>query len=100
MKKDYGDLKNFSFALVTEEMMRKLPLLFRIICGITLTRNDLLIRSHKKIQELIPRWALIYGILMQSNFHELSLVQQVMTSILEDNLCHQKVYKKKSYNKF
>ena len=43
--------------------------------------------------KMFPKWALVYGILMQHNYHELSFMQHVVTAIMEDSLCDQKAPK-------
>jgi hypothetical protein len=89
MKKQFTDLKTFSVDAVISEIVSKMPLLLQIMYTVSVKEYDTL--NNSNLQQLMPRWAVVYGILMQANFHELSLIQTVITAILEDSLCDQKV---------
>jgi predicted house-cleaning noncanonical NTP pyrophosphatase (MazG superfamily) len=87
-KKNISDLKTFKFDSIVNEIVDKCPLLMEIMVAMSITEKDL---STNNYQKLFPKWALVYGILMQSNFQELNLMQTIVTAIMEDSLCDQKV---------
>lgn len=91
MKKDISQMKQFDIDAIITEIVDRVPLLMQIMFFTSVKEYDN-ISSHT-LQRLMPKWILIYGILMQSNFHELSLVQNVITAVMEDCMCCQKVSK-------
>ncbi len=88
MAKGFDELKNFSFERVVNELKEKLPLFMQMLCAISISPSSC---TSQRINELIPRWALVYGIVMQANFAELSYVQHFLSAIMEESLCDQKV---------
>ena len=89
MKKKFEDLESFTFAEVVTEFMDRNHNLFRLVLVSMLPSNKLL--SLQRIQEILPRIGLVYGVIMQTNFQELSAVQTVMSMTLEDNIVDRKV---------
>ena len=88
MKKGFDELKNFLFTHVVNEKKKKFPLFMQILCAFSINPASC---NHQKIEETIPCWALVYGILMQGNFSELSYVQHVLSAIREESLCDNKI---------
>ncbi|XP_062575477.1 uncharacterized protein LOC134237384 [Saccostrea cucullata] len=48
--------------------------------------------SYMQIERVVPRLGMVYGVLMQGRNKELSLVQRMMSLLLFDNICDQKVF--------
>lgn len=51
------------------------------------------LRCFTKAQSVLPKVAVIYGIIAQARNVELSHVQRVMSMVLVDNICDQNVLK-------
>ena len=89
MKKDTDHLQSVNFGLIVSEMKRKFPVLLQML-------QSIMIPDSKREEDtfrasLIPKLALIYGIVMQSRCHELSLMQRLVAMTLADNRCDQAV---------
>ena len=89
MKKDSDSLQSVNIGSVVQEMKDKFPALLQILQCIMIPeskREDDAVRAN-----LIPKLALIYGIIMQNRYHELSLMQRLVAMTLADNICDQAV---------
>ena len=91
MKKNFEDLKSISFVEIIDEMRQKIPFLYNIIMSIALPQNQLVSTVH--VNRIAPRLAMCYGIIMQSGFHEMSLMQRLTSLILLSSLADKKVKK-------
>ena len=89
MQKTPSDLKTMNWSMIVEEFMKHFPELFYFLLMMGLPEKDAY--SLTKIQKLIPRLGLIYGIIAQARNMELSRVQRVISMLLMDNICDQKV---------
>ena len=89
MKKDPTSLQSVNLGHVVQEMNAKFPELLQILLHIMVPENKL--EDDAARANLIPKLALIYGILMQSRHHELSLMQRLVAMTLADNICDQAV---------
>ena len=89
MKKEPSDLKHFNWASLVNEMMCLFPSIFQIIIGVLLRPSEA--RSYQKVQKVMPKIGMMYGVLLQGRNPELSIVQRMMSMILMDNICDQKV---------
>ncbi|XP_076078863.1 uncharacterized protein LOC143048879 [Mytilus galloprovincialis] len=90
MKKDVSSLKSLEWSQIIKEMMEKLPVLCTLLFSTMLPPQQ---RScYTKIEKVIPKAAFVYAILMQSRNIELSRVQRMVSMLLMDNICDQKVY--------
>ena len=87
-----SDLKLFKIVDIITEIVNKCPLLMNIMYSISIKNSELISREHCD-PKMFPKWALVYVILMQHNYHELSFMQHVVTAIMEDSLCDQKARK-------
>ena len=90
MKKDAQDLRTTSWTKIMQEMVTKFPFLLYMIFSVMLPPEH---RSmYTKVQKVIPKICLIYGIMMQCRNAELSRVQRIISMLLMDNICDQKVF--------
>ena len=93
MVKDQKAMLNFSWMSVLQEMERVCPFLLKLMSkmmlGIKKRKPEEL--EHEKAL-IIPKLGSIYGILMQTRHHELSLIQRVTHCSLLDVPVEQKVY--------
>ena len=87
-----SDLKLFQIVDIITEIVNKCPLLMNIMYSISIKDSELMSGEHCD-PKMFPKWALVYEILMQHNYHELSFMQHVVTAIMEDSLCDQKARK-------
>ena len=87
----YESLKSFSFAQVFSEILTNFPFVLHLFCAMSLSENDIKTKSLKRVQELIPRWCVLYSILLQSKDARLNVVQHLSTCLLLDCHCEQKV---------
>ena len=92
MQKSPSDLKTMNWSNIVQEFKNCFPELFYFILMMVLPEKD--VYSLSKIQKLIPRFGLIYGIIAQARNMELSRVQRVISMLLMDNICDQKVRSK------
>ena len=74
---------------VVNEMMVLFPSLFHLISDVLITKVDA--HSFDKIRKIIPRIGMIYSLVVQGKLMALSRVQRVISMILVDNICDQKV---------
>ena len=47
--------------------------------------------NRSKLARVLPRLGMVYAILVQTSVHDLSRVQRVLTAVLQDSICDQKV---------
>ncbi|WAR23372.1 hypothetical protein MAR_037041 [Mya arenaria] len=85
----YEELSSFSWDDVMEELLTKQPLLAEVLLAVTLPTSK--IGHSSATNSLVPVIGAIYGMLMKQRFHELSLVQKVVTITLANEQTHQKV---------
>ncbi|XP_061184242.1 uncharacterized protein LOC133192263 [Saccostrea echinata] len=90
MKKSVDDLKSSQWIEVVTEFQSKFPHVFSLIVSMMLRSEDL--PCFTKIQSVIPRLAMVYGIIAQTRNVELSHTQRVISMLLFDNICDQKVF--------
>ena len=81
---------SLNMSSVVEEFMEANPLLFSCVISAMLNSNNFL--SNIRIQHILPRIAMVYSIIEQTNFPELSLMQSSVSMMLEDAVCEQKVW--------
>ncbi|CAG2238691.1 unnamed protein product [Mytilus edulis] len=86
MEKDFKALETVKFEDVLIEFQEKFPELLDMIVAIMLPKDE------TSIANVVPRLAMIYGIIMQTRHHELSRMQRVVSMCLADNICDQSVY--------
>ncbi|VDI30441.1 Hypothetical predicted protein [Mytilus galloprovincialis] len=86
MEKDFKALETVKFEDVLIEFQEKFPELLDMIVAIMLPKDE------TSVANVVPRLAMIYGIIMQTRHHELSRMQRVVSMCLADNICDQSVY--------
>ena len=89
MKKDPTSLQAADLGLVVQEMKDNFPDLLQILHQIMVPANKW--GDDETTANLIPKLALVYGIIMQSRCHELSMIQRMVAMTLADNICDQSV---------
>lgn len=95
MKNTDQSVKNSQWCEIVTEFQKKFPEIFSLVISIMLRPEDL--RCFTKVQSVLPKVAMIYGIIAQARNVELSHVQRVMSMVLVDNICDQKVFKLQNY---
>lgn len=85
MEKDFKALETVKFEDVLIEFQEQFPELLDMIVAIMLPKDE------TSIANVVPRLAMIYGIIMQTRHHELSRMQRVVSMCLADNICDQSV---------
>lgn len=89
MKKTQKELKCFSWTDVVEEFKENFPdLLYQLLSLMLKTESQCL---YTKLEKVLPRLGVIYGILMQGRNQELSLIQRLNSSLLFNSICDVKV---------
>ena len=91
MTKDYEDLKNFSWKDLLEELKSECPFLLRVFLAVLVPGG---MKEEQKLTKMagnVPRLGMAYAILAQGRNALLSKVQRVVSTILFDNICDQKV---------
>ena len=71
------------------EMRRDMPLLFQCCVAIMSNPRDTCKVPH--MQQIMPKLGMIYAILLQQAVPGLSKVERVMTVLLQDSFCDQRV---------
>ena len=89
MKKDYAELANFEWMHVLEESLQNFPELMSLALGLCVEEHNL--DNLDVLRKVVPKLGMVYAILAQQANHELSKVQRVMSLIMYDNICDQKV---------
>ncbi|VDH98438.1 Hypothetical predicted protein [Mytilus galloprovincialis] len=89
MEKGPESLEELNFEKVIEEMKQKFPEVLQILICIMLPKEKR--SSEIALANILPRLAMIYGMMMQSRYHELSSIQRVIAMCLADNICDQSV---------
>ena len=89
MSKNCDALGKLNFNEVVTEIKEYFPELLDILISIMLPKEKR--KSALNLGNIIPRLAMIYGIVMQSRYHELSRIQRTVSMCLADNVCDQNV---------
>lgn len=89
MEKIFEDMKEIDWYKIVEEIMSFFPEIFVFLSSIILDPHEM--SSYRKIERAVRRLGMVYGILMQGRNKELSLVQRIISMLLFDNICDQKV---------
>ena len=79
-----NDLSKTDLGEVVVEIKKTFPELYQIILGVMLPPDK--IDDAESEADVIPKLALIYGILMQTRCHELSHIQCVIGMVLAEYL--------------
>ena len=87
MCKGYQEMASFSIDAVVEEMVTLFPELCLLLRAMMSSPQA----DDTELSQITPRVGMIYVIIMQTRNHELSLMQRMLSMILSDNLCDQKV---------
>ncbi|XP_071109877.1 uncharacterized protein [Haliotis cracherodii] len=90
MKKDFESLKSFVIEDIVDEFRLKFPELFLMFQRVMLPKSKQ--NSAENQQDILPRLAMIYSVMLFTRNPELSRFQRVIASCLLDNICDQKVY--------
>lgn len=90
MEKKFENLKDINWYSIVEELLTFFPELFVCLLSILLEPHEM--SSYTHIQRVVPRLWMVYAITMQGRNKKLSLVQRMMSLLLFDNICDQKVY--------
>ena len=70
-----------------KEFSDMLPLVFKLITSAMMPK----FQEPQKMVDLFPRLGMIYAIIMQGRHPGLSLIQRMVSMLLMDNICDQKV---------
>ena len=89
MKKGFEEISTLNLSNIVDEFMKRNPSLFSCVVSAMMSTNNLI--SAVKVQEIIPRIAMVYSIIQQTNFAELSLLQATVSMMLQDAACEQRV---------
>ena len=81
---DFDNLNNFTWTEFIDKVAIKMPLLVNILLSVAASDWNI---SHTLFQHLMPRLAVVYSILMQSQHTHLSRIQRLITLCLCDNIC-------------
>ena len=87
MNKKVKDMEHFNWEKIVNEFQNMLPQLFKLITSAMMPRNQ----EPRKMIDLFPRLGMVYAIIMQGRHPGLSLVQRIVSMLLMDNICDQKV---------
>ena len=90
-QKGYENLVSFSWFDIINELLEQHPSLARILFTLFSIPN-----SHfeaEKFEAVVPRIGIIYAIIFQYNHLYLSRVQRIISALLLETVCHQKVRK-------
>lgn len=91
MSKDYEDLKNFKWIDVVHELKSSCPFLLKVLLAVLVPDS---LSDEQKVDRTaghIPRIGMIYSMLAQGRNTMLSKVQRIISTVLFDNICDQKV---------
>lgn len=87
IENDYSSMTSFSWSKILEEMKTRHPILLRFLLAVCSPNTD----PEKIPESMAPVLGMVYAILMQKRWHELSLVQRVISILLSMEHTHQKV---------
>lgn len=87
MNKGLSNMETFEWLDNVSEVQNKIPVLFKIITSAIMPSTE----NPNDMIDLFPRLGMIYAILMQGKHSGLSLVQRIISMLLMDNICDQKV---------
>jgi hypothetical protein len=88
MKKECNDIETINFINIAQELRDKIPFLFRLLSTLSTSK----LNSPEKIEATIPRLAMMYSMIMQSAFSELSLMQKLNSLLFMESVCDKQVY--------
>ena len=89
MRKETENLQSADLGRIVSEMKTKFPVLLQMLQAMMIPDNK---REDDAVRaSIIPKLALIYGIVIQSRCHELSFMQRLVAMVLVDNRCDQAV---------
>jgi hypothetical protein len=91
-QKKYDQLREFSFDNVFDELAQTQPFLLDCLLALCIPCKSKHLLNSDFIHNLIPKFSMIYSILMQTRFHELSRMQRLMAAVLIDEHVHEKVF--------
>ena len=94
MEKDTMDLMDFQWDQLVQEMLRTVPSFVQLALAVLLPEDA----SHVRVQKAKHRLAMSFASLLQGRHRELSKVQRLVTVLLQDNICDQKVIFQVSFN--
>ena len=89
MTKTHDHMRTFSWDDVIGEMANKMPALLK--CCMAVMRHPGDANNRSKLARVLPHLGMVYAILVQTSVHDLSRVQRVLTAVLQDSICDQKV---------
>ncbi len=89
MKKSYDDLVQFDWMELLEEAFSNFPDMMQLLVAICTKSQN--VNRLDIIRRLVPKLGLIYAVAAQSGNPELSRLQRVVSVLLYDNICDQKV---------
>ena len=89
MSKGPEKMSSASWDNIGSEFVTLFPDLANLLLSVMLKPEDRY--SFRKIQHILPKLAFMYGLMLQTRNHELSLVQRLLSLVLFDNICDQKV---------
>ncbi|WAR28244.1 hypothetical protein MAR_013948 [Mya arenaria] len=90
MKKDFDSLKTIEMKDIIEEFDENFPELLQLILSIMLPKSKR--NNEKALANILPRWGLVYSVIIQARIPQLSRLQRAVAMCLADNICDQKVY--------
>jgi hypothetical protein len=82
----YGVMKFFSFATLWKEIETNIPFVIDVFNAVTG------VEPEKAKQDLQPKYGFLYSVLMNTRWHELSLVQRLNTLCLIEGGCSKQVH--------
>ena len=91
MRKDWVALKNFNWGMILEELKTENPFLLRTFLSVLVPDSLNEEQKSRKAAENLPRLGMAYAILSQGRNSSLSRVQRVISTVLFDHICDQKV---------
>jgi hypothetical protein len=90
MEKDYINLKMFDWNELLTEIVNKAPYFAKFAIAMMLKPEDWL--NVEKLEGVKYRICVVYAILMQGRMRELSRVQRIISMLLLDSVCEEKVH--------
>ena len=91
MDKELKDLKEFNWNEIIKELKSSLPFLLKVFLAVLIPEGLQDDKRQSRTAGNIPRMAMAYAILAQGRNAWLSRVQRILSTVLFDNICDQKV---------
>ena len=91
MTKDFTSLKTFEWNELLEEMKLQCPFILKLLITILIPQNLSEDQYLGRVAANIPRLGTAFGIFAQGRNSSLSKIQRIVSTILFDNMCDQKV---------